>query len=104
MGSRTWSAGEGQVGIPSTSSSTRYLMSTGPGARFYRGFMLLSFERPRQVLARAFSFADLENCTIMPTKHRPARAVRTGITEWPRKRPLNATSRKDVASNTVKIG
>ena len=74
-------------------------MSTGPGARFYRGFMLLSFERPTaRVPGVRLLFADLENCTIMPTKHRLARAVRTGITEWSRKRPLNAASRKDVAS------
>src|SRR4051794_38469609 len=35
--------------------------------------MLLSFERPRAPVRGTTPRADLENCTIMPTKHRPAR-------------------------------
>ena len=43
--------------------------------------MLLSFERPPRQSAERRLFADLENCTIMPTKHRLFhKAVRTGIT------------------------
>ena len=48
--------------------------------RLARRRMLLSFERPAPSPGEQRLFADLENCTIMPTKHRLARAVRTGIT------------------------
>src|SRR6201999_4096818 len=64
-----------------------------------RWFMLLSFERPdvRDPDVRLL-FADLENCTIMPTKRRPPQ--RGGANGYHR-----ADRRKrSVLRNTVKIG